>query len=60
MTLAAASSLDKELKLEGGSDRDAAQKVGKLVAERAKKAGISKVLFPLVGNEEALPAVLPR
>jgi len=45
VTLAAASSLDKELKLESGTDKDAAQKVGKLVAERAKKAGVKKVVF---------------
>ncbi len=45
VTLAAASSLDKDLKLEKGSDKDAATKVGKLLAERAKKAGVSKVQF---------------
>lgn len=45
VTLAAASSLDKELKLAKGSDVAAAAEVGKLVAARAKKAGISKVQF---------------
>lgn len=45
VTLAAASSLDKELGLKHGGNIDAAQKVGKLIAERAKKAGISKVQF---------------
>ena len=45
VTLAAASTLDKELKLKKGSDEDAASKVGKLVAERAKKAGVEKVQF---------------
>lgn len=45
VTLTAASSLDKELKLKKGSDKDAAQKVGKLIAERAKKVGIKKVQF---------------
>ncbi len=44
-TIAAASSLDKELKLKKGSDKDAAGKVGKLIAERAKKAGVNKVQF---------------
>lgn len=44
-TVAAASSLDKDLKLKKGSDKDSAGKVGKLVAERAKKAGIKKVQF---------------
>ncbi len=45
VTLAAASSMDKELKLKKGSDRNAAAEVGKLVAARAKKAGVSKVQF---------------
>ena len=46
-TLAAASSLDKELrgKLKTGADKEAAAAVGKLVAERAKSAGLSKVVF---------------
>jgi ribosomal protein L18 len=40
-TLVAASSLDKDLKgdLKKGSDQPAAEAVGKLVAERAEKAG---------------------
>ena len=45
VTVAAASSLEKDLKLKKGSDVDAASKVGKLVAERAKKAGVEKVQF---------------
>lgn len=45
ITLAAASSLDKELNLKKGADKEAAQKVGKLVAERARKAGVEKVQF---------------
>ena len=45
VTLSAASTLDKDLKLKKGSDREAAEKVGKLIAERAKKAGVSKVQF---------------
>lgn len=45
VTLAAASSKDPELKLKKGSDTEAAQKVGKLVAARAKKAGIELVQF---------------
>ncbi len=46
-TLAAASSLDKELKgkLAKGCDKDAAGQVGKLVAERAVKEGIKEVIF---------------
>ncbi len=45
VTLASASSIDKELKLANGSNVDAAVEVGKLVATRAKKAKITKVTF---------------
>ena len=46
VTLAAASSLEADAKLERmGTDKEAAQKVGKLLAERAKKAGVTKVQF---------------
>ncbi|MCB1529636.1 MAG: 50S ribosomal protein L18 [Rhodospirillales bacterium] len=45
VTVAAASSLDKELKLKNGGNAEAAQAVGKLLAERAKKAGVKKVQF---------------
>jgi large subunit ribosomal protein L18 len=46
-TLAAASSLEKELgsSLKTGADKAAAAEVGKLVAQRAKDAGISEVVF---------------
>lgn len=46
-TLAAASSLDKDLKssLKTGADTEAAKAVGKLVAERAKGAGVNDVIF---------------
>ena len=44
-TVVAASSLDKDLKLPKGSDTAAAQAVGKLVAERAVKAGVKDVVF---------------
>ena len=44
-TLASASSIDKELKLENGGNVEAAIKVGKLIAERAKKAKIKNVVF---------------
>lgn len=44
-TLAAASTLDKDLKVENGSNQQAAQEVGKLVAERAVKAGVGDVIF---------------
>lgn len=45
VTLAAASSLDKDLGLKNGGNTEAAQKVGKLVAERAAKAGVKSVQF---------------
>lgn len=45
VTIAAASSLDKDTGLKNGGNADAAAKVGKLVAERAKKAGVQKVQF---------------
>ena len=46
-TLVAASSLDSGLKsqLKGNADIAAASAVGKLVAERAKAAGIERVVF---------------
>jgi large subunit ribosomal protein L18 len=46
-TLASASTLDKELKkkLKATSNVSAAEAVGKLVAERAVKAGIGQVVF---------------
>jgi large subunit ribosomal protein L18 len=46
-TVAAASSLDRDLRtsLKTGADKDAATAVGKLVAERAKAAGITEVVF---------------
>jgi large subunit ribosomal protein L18 len=46
-TLAAASSLDKDLRKSSpkGSDVNAAQSVGKLIAERAVKAGVKDVIF---------------
>ncbi len=45
VTLVAASTKDKELKITKTADKDAAHKVGKLVAQRAVKAGIKKVQF---------------
>ena len=46
-TLAAASTLEKDLKgkLKTGADKAAATEVGKLLAERALKAGVRKVVF---------------
>jgi large subunit ribosomal protein L18 len=46
-TIASASSLEKDLKasLKTGADKAAAAAIGKLVAERAVKAGIKDVVF---------------
>ena len=45
VTLAAASTLDKELKGKTNATREGAAAVGKALAERAKAAGVSKVVF---------------
>jgi large subunit ribosomal protein L18 len=44
-TLASASTLDKELKGKANATKDGAAAVGKAIAERAKKAGVSAVVF---------------
>lgn len=46
-TLAAASTLEKDLRasLKTGADKAAAEIIGKLVAERAKAAGVTAVVF---------------
>jgi large subunit ribosomal protein L18 len=46
-TLASASSLEKDLRtsLKTGADKAAAAAIGKLVAERAVKAGVTSVVF---------------
>ncbi len=52
-TLAAASSLEKDLRaaLKTGADKDAAAKVGALIAERAKSAGVEAVVFDRGGYQ---------
>lgn len=46
-TLVSASSIEKDIRksLKSGGNADAAAEIGKLVAERAKKAGIGAVVF---------------
>jgi large subunit ribosomal protein L18 len=51
VTLVSASSIDKELKLEHGSNVEAAIKVGELLAKRAKAAKITKVTFDRGGYQ---------
>ncbi len=52
-TLAAASSLDEGLKgkVKTGANKDAATEVGKLIAERAIKAGVKAVVFDRGGYQ---------
>lgn len=51
VTLVSASSIDKELKLENGGNTEAAAKVGELLAKRAIKANIKKVVFDRGGYQ---------
>ena len=44
-TLASASSLDKDLRGSTGATTDSAASVGKTLAQRAKDAGVSRVVF---------------
>jgi large subunit ribosomal protein L18 len=50
-TLAAASSLEKDMreKLKTGATVEAAREIGRLVAERASQAGVTKVVFDRSG-----------
>ena len=52
-TLASASSLDPSIRGGEGDKKAQAAKVGALVAERARAAGISKVVFDRGGNQYA-------
>lgn len=45
VTIASASTMDKELSLDGTSNVTAAQKVGELVAKRAVEKGVKEVVF---------------
>jgi large subunit ribosomal protein L18 len=50
-TLASASTLEVSLRSGDGDKSAKAREVGKLVAERAKKAGVDKVVFDRAGNK---------
>jgi large subunit ribosomal protein L18 len=52
-TLASASTMDTSIRGTEGAKSDQARKVGALLAERAKAAGISKVVFDRGGNRYA-------
>ena len=45
VTLASASTLEKELGFVGKNNVEAAAKIGAAIAERAKKAGVEEVIF---------------
>jgi large subunit ribosomal protein L18 len=44
-TIAAASSMEKDLRSRPTSNKEAASTVGRLLAERAKQAGVTRVVF---------------
>ena len=50
VTLVSASSLDKDLKLKNGSNKEAASKVWEKIAKLAVKANIKKVVFDRGGH----------
>jgi large subunit ribosomal protein L18 len=50
-TLAWASTMEADLRAESGDKTAKARKVGELVAERAKAAGIATVVFDRGGNK---------
>ena len=50
LTLASASTMDASLRTAAGDKTDKARQVGELVAERAKAAGVSAVVFDRGGN----------
>ncbi len=52
-TLASASTMDASIRGTEGAKSDQARKVGALLADRAKAAGISKVVFDRGGNRYA-------
>jgi large subunit ribosomal protein L18 len=49
-TLASASTMEATLRATSGDKTEKAKQVGGLIAERAKAAGIEKVVFALAGN----------
>ncbi|MEU3306827.1 50S ribosomal protein L18 [Nocardiopsis sp. NPDC055551] len=52
-TLVAASSVESDVRGAEGTKSDKSVKVGELVAQRAKDAGITKVVFDRAGNRYA-------
>ena len=52
-TLASASTMEDAMRKASGSKTEKAAQVGKLIAERAKKAGVTEVVFDRGGNRYA-------
>ena len=50
-TLAAASTMEADVRSASGDKSEKAKQVGTLVAERAKKAGVESVVFDRAGNK---------
>jgi large subunit ribosomal protein L18 len=50
-TLASASTMEGELRSQGGDKTARAKKVGELVASRAKEQGVESVVFDRAGNK---------
>ena len=53
ITLASASTMEKELRTFSGDKSAKSAKVGQLIAERAKSAGVTEVVFDRGGNKYA-------
>lgn len=51
VTLASASSMEADLRAASGDKSAKAKDVGKLIGERAKKAGVSNVVFDRAGHQ---------
>ena len=56
-TIAAASTLDKDLKSSGGANKEAAATVGKTLAERAKAAGVDFFSVPIELGVSPYPSI---
>lgn len=50
-TLASASTMEADLRVASGDKTAKAAAVGRLIAERAKAAGVDKVVFDRAGNQ---------
>ena len=50
-TLASASTMEADLRSVDGDKSEKARKVGSLIAERAKAAGVEQVVFDRAGNK---------